>query len=269
MIKKISLFFVALFILAISVFPAFAENPQRVVDNADLFTDSEETALLEKLNDIYNNKQFDCVIVTITDKSDKSDMEYADDYYDYNGYGYGDNHDGCLMLIRVTNDYDRNVWISTTGYGITALTDYGIDYILDEIVPSFSDGDYYKGSDTFAGLVSEFVDEAREGKPYDTNNVKRSKEDYIKAIGISVIIGLVISAVITLSIKAKYKPVKFNRGASNYLVNGSLNIRSSYDNFLYSHVSRTKIESSSSSGGGSSTHSGSSGTSHGGGGRSF
>ncbi len=268
MIKKFALFTVAFMLIIFTAFSAFAENPARVVDNADLMTDSQEAELLEKLNSIYNEQQFDCVVVTVKDTEGKSDMEYADDYYDYNGYGYGENHDGCLMLIRVSSDYDRNVWISTTGYGITALTDYGINYLLDEIVPHFKEGDYYQGSVVYASLVSEFVDEARSEKPYDVNHRKKNVNNYFTAIGVSLIIGLVIAAIITFSVKAKYKPVKFNRGASNYLVDGSMNMKASYDNFLYSTVSRTKIESSSSSGG-SSTHSGSSGTSHGGGGRSF
>lgn len=269
MIKKITLFFATLLILVSFALPAFAENPQRVVDNADLMSSEEEASLLEKLNTIYDTQNFECVVVTVKDLDGKSDMEYADDYYDYNGYGYGDSHDGCLMLIRVSSEYDRNVWISTTGYGITALTDYGIDYILDEVVPDFKSGDYYQGSIEYAELVSEFVDEARAGKPYDVNNVKRSDKDNLKAIGVSVIAALVISLIITLTIKGSYKPVKFNRGAANYLVDGSFNLKSSYDNFLYNTVSRVKIETESSSHGGSSTHSGSSGTSHGGGGRSF
>jgi len=271
MIKRITVFLVTFLVVIFAAFPAYAENTAKVVDNCDLFSESEEAELQKRLSKIYEEQQFDCVIVTVDKLDGKTDMEYADDYYDYNGYGYGENHDGCLMLIRVTSDYDRNVWISTTGYGITAITDYGIDYILDEIVPSFSDKQFYEGSVKYADLVSDFVNEARNNKPYDINNKKRSLEDYIGGIGVSVIIGLVIAAIITFSVKSKYKPVKFNRGAANYLVNGSLNMKSSYDNFLYSTVSRVKIEteSSSSGGGGSSTHSGSSGTSHGGGGRSF
>lgn len=264
--KKKLLLFVFSLIFALSFCSsAFAVNSQRVVDSADLMTQEEETQLLSKLNSIYETQQFDVVVVTVTDLEGKSAMAYADDYYDYNGYGYGSNKDGCLLLIKVASPDDREYWISTTGYGITALTDYGIETIGNDIVPHLKDGDYYGAADRFASDVEVYVKEAKNGKPYDVNH---KKKNYVKSAGTAFAIAAVIMLIIVLSIKKSYKPVQFNRNASNYLVNGSLAINGSYDNFTYSNVTRTKIEKSSSSGG-SSTHSGSSGTSHGGGGGRF
>lgn len=37
-------------------------------------------------------------------------MEYTDDYYDSNGYGYGKNHDGCVLVINMKS---RDWWLST------------------------------------------------------------------------------------------------------------------------------------------------------------
>ncbi len=52
---------------------------------------------------------------------------YADDYFDENGYGIGSQYDGALFIL----DYiGREMAISTSGYGITVFTDYGIDYVL-------------------------------------------------------------------------------------------------------------------------------------------
>ena len=268
MVKKISLFIVTLLIAVSISLPAFAVNSQRVVDNAELLTEEEERELSAKLNSIYESQQFDTVIVTVKDCEGKTDEAYADDYYDYNGYGYGDNHDGCLLLIRVTNPNDRYAHISTTGYGITAITDYGYNFILDQIIPSMKSGDYNKACNDFASYVEDFVIEAKSGEPYDVTNKLYSSKDNLKAVFTSLIVGLIVAAIVTLSVKKSYKPVGFNRNAANYLVNDSMKLRSSYDNFLYANVTKTRIERDSGSGG-SSTHSGSSGTSHGGGGRSF
>jgi uncharacterized membrane protein YgcG len=98
-------------------------------------------------------------------------MAYADDFYDYNGYGFGANNDGCLLLVSME---DRDWWISTTGYGITALTDAGIEYIGDEFVSYLSDAEYAKGFDMFADLVDKFVTQAKEGNPYDVGNMPRA-----------------------------------------------------------------------------------------------
>ena len=69
--------------------------------------------------------------VTADTINGETPMAYADDYYDYNGYGAGADNDGILLLLSME---DRDWWISTTGYGIDAFTDYGIDVIGDEIV---------------------------------------------------------------------------------------------------------------------------------------
>lgn len=241
----------------------------RVVDMADLLTDAEEAELLAKLDEISERQQFDVVVVTTDTLDYKSSMAYADDFYDYNGYGFGASNDGCLLLISVEGGPgNRDWWISTTGYGITALTDAGIDYIGEEIVPSLKKEDWAGGFTKYADLVDQFVTQAKNGDPFDVDNMPVSAKDRAVHILIAVGIALVIALIAVFKVKSDYKPVKFNRNASEYLVDGSLMMTGSYDNFVTTSVSKVRRESSSSSGG-SSTHSGSSGTSHGGGGGKF
>ena len=148
-IKKriISLLF-ALVLCMSFVIPALAESElPRVVDDANLLTDSEEKQLLSKLDEISQRQKVDVVVVTVDSLGGKSAMAYADDFYDYNGYGFGTSHDGVLLLVAMgTRDY----WISTTGYGIKAFTDKGIDYISDKFVSYLSDAEYAKAFDTYA-----------------------------------------------------------------------------------------------------------------------
>ena len=80
-------------------------------------------------------------------------MDYADDFYDYNGYGYGDSNDGLILIVVMdTSDW----WISTCGKAIKTFTDAGIEYIGEQIVPYLSNGDYYGAFDKFADLCDEF-----------------------------------------------------------------------------------------------------------------
>ena len=90
----------------------------------------------------------------------------------------------------------------------------------------------------------------------------------LKRAGVSLAIGLVIAILAVLVLWRKYKPVMLKAEANDYLVEGSLVLRQSYDHFLYTHVDRTR-KSDDDNGGGSSTHTSSSGSSHGGGGFSF
>lgn len=274
--KKVLSFILAIALLAVLPVLAFAEdNPPNLVDDAKLLTEAEFASLSVKLESMSEELKFDIVVVTTDSLDGKTPMDYADDYYDYNGYGYGENKDGCLLLISME---DRDWYISTTGYGITAITDYGISYLEEEVVHYLSDAEYYNAFLTFANTVENFLAQSRSGTPYDVNNViegynpdERSASEKIKSVIICVIVSLVISIVVTSMIRHSYtKAVHFNRDARNYLVPGSLNMTASYDNFLYSNVTKVRIQSESSSGGGgSSTHVSSSGTSHGGGGGKF
>lgn len=267
--KKLLTFLVSLLVIMSITLPAFAEGETRphFVDNAGLVTSSYEASEINaKLFNLSEKNQFDIVIVTVENCEGKSATAYADDYFDYNGYGYGSDYDGCLLLVDMS---DRYIYFSTSGYGETALTDWGIESIREDITPYMSDGDYEGAFKRFADLVDEYVNEAKTDKPYDVGHKKRQplKLNAQNAL-IALIAALIISFIVVSSVKKSYKPVRFRSNASDYLVPGSLNLMASSDDFLYNTVSRVKIERDSSSGG-SSTHTSSSGRSHGGGGGHF
>ena len=56
---------------------------------------------------------------------------YADDFYDYNGY----KDDGVLLFISMSTS---EMYISTKGRGTDYITDYGIDYIFGQISDDLS-----------------------------------------------------------------------------------------------------------------------------------
>ena len=268
--KRILSFSIALLLLMIYALPVFAAgetHDPRVVDDGEFLSQEEVSELTQKLDEISERQQFEVVVVTTTHLDGKSPMAYADDYYDYHNYGYGENHDGILLLIAIEGE-NRKWWISTTGYGITAFTDAGISLIGEELVPYLKSGNFSGAFNLFAEEADKFVTKAKEGKPYDVGNLPKRVTFSAKSLLIAFVAALVISFIIIKIIQGKYKPVQFKSNASDYLVNGSLQLTGSYENFMYSSVSKT-TRSDSSSGGGSSTHSGSSGTSHGGGGGSF
>lgn len=231
----------------------------RLVDEADLLTDSEETALLAKLDEISERQQFDVAVVTVNSLGGKTPEAFADDYYDYNGYGYGENADGALLLISME---DRDWHISTCGYGITAITDAGRGYMQEQFKPALSDGDYSGAFTTFAELCDEFVTQAKTGEPYDVGNLPKGTVSPIMIV-IDLVLGLVIGYAIASVRKSKLKSVRNKVEALDYTVPGSMMLTDSRDIFLNKTVTtRTIHHESSSSGGGSSTHTSSSGRTH-------
>ena len=136
--KILALMFAVILCFSTCVSAFAAQKAPRVVDGADILTDAEEAELVATLDEISERQKNDIVVVTTYSLDGKSPMAYADDFYDYNGYGFGENYDGILLLISMEQ---RDFWISTCGFGITAFTDAGIDYISEEIIYYLSDDD--------------------------------------------------------------------------------------------------------------------------------
>jgi len=241
-----------------------AEYP-RLWDDADLLTPYEESALLAELDEISERQKLDVVVVTVNSTGASSPMEYADDFFDYNGYGYGTNRDGILLLISME---ERDWWISTCGYGITAFTDAGMDYISEQFLDDLSSGYYADAFQTFASLCDAFITQARGGQPYDVYNLPKEPFDGGMALILALIVGLITALIYTGVLKGQLHTVRRQASASDYMKENSMQIRDSRDIFLYRNVSRT-LRQTESSGGGSRVHTSSSGASHGGRGGKF
>ncbi len=92
-------------------------HPPRLVDTAGLLSQAEADSLRATLDQYSEELNFDIVVVTTNTLDGKTPRDYADDYFDYNGYGYGANRDGALFL-RYINGSSKEVWLSTSGEGI-------------------------------------------------------------------------------------------------------------------------------------------------------
>lgn len=263
--KRIFALLIAVLLCIVSVAPVFATSEQsRVVDNADVLTDSEEADLVLVLDEISERQQFNVSVAVVDTLDGYTIQEYADDFYDYYGYGNGSNYDGCVLLVAME---EREWYISTSGFGITALTDYGIDYIGEQIIGDLGNGYYYDAFVTYAELCDEFVTQAYNGTPFDVDTAPKGSFNFFKSLLISVLIGAVVALIATLIMKGQLKSVRFKSEASDYEKAGSMVVTDSREYFLYSNVTRVKKAENNS--GGSSTHTSSSGRTHGGGGGSF
>lgn len=261
--------FMLMLILCLSfgtVVLAEAETAPRLVDSADLLTDAQESRVLAVLDEISDRQQLDIVVVTTNTLDGKTPTAYADDLYDENGYGFGVERDGVLLLVSME---DRDLWISTSGYGITVFTDAGITYILEQIFLTLGDGDYEEAFTCFARLCDEFIAQARMSEPYDVSALPKKPFSIGYYFSRALLIGLFLAVITTVVMRFNMKSVQSQPTASAYIKNGSMHVTESRELFLYSHVDRKVRQKESSSSGGSKTHVSSSGRTHGGGGRKF
>ena len=236
-------------------------NSDRVVDQAELLTGSEADSLQEKLDTISEKHQCDVVVVTANSLKGKTAQEYADDFFDYNGYGYGSSQSGILMLVAMQ---ERKWAFSTKGEAIYDFTDDGLEYMEEEIVPYLSDGDYAGGFKKFASLCDQFLEKAETGTPYYGNDMPKRSMPLGVTAGIAAGgIGLGFGG--TAIMKGQLKSIRYKQAASDYIQNGSFHLTRQADTFLYSHVTKVARPKDENRGGGhSSTHTSSSGSSHGG-----
>lgn len=269
------LFLVTLFAAA----GAFALG-NRVFDGANLFSAAEEAALQQKIEAFYEANSADLVIVTTNDTSGKSSRDYADDFYDGDGFGANGDHTGALMLINMD---ERETYISTAGHMIDVLTDERIEAILDLQFTYLPSGDYYtamdKSIDRISGYMAKGVvegqyrydEETGERIYYDEDKINPFSLMWIVAsLGAGLLAAFITTAVIRASYKKAFKPVPYD-----YQANTNLTLTLSNDTFINSTTTKQYVPpspppgSSDSSSGRSTTHTSSSGNTHGGGGRKF
>ena len=237
---------------------------ERLKDEAGLLSEDEADSLLAQLDEISERQSCDVIVVTVASLDGKTAESYADDYFDYEGYGMGEDNSGILFLITMS---ERKWWISTHGEAIYDFTDAGQEYMAEQFQSDLSDGYYYDSFTTFTDLCQEFLVQAQTGEPFDKGNLPE-KPLSPWALPISIGIGLVIALIITGIMRGQMKTVRMKPDAADYMVDGSLQITRSNDVFLYHQVTKTAKPKDDDSGG-SSVHTSSSGETHGGSGGSF
>ena len=225
-----------------------------VYDGAGLLTADEISSLSDKLAAIEEQYQCDVAVLTLESANGYEVYDYAKAIYKRCGYGYGSDNDGIMFIVSMA---ERRSELIAFGYGNTALTDYGREYILDEVVPSLSDGDYNKSFNTFADLISAFLKEARENIPYDVDHPAKLTLfsrilPYLMSFGIAFIVAAIVCSIQIAAMKTANKKHR----ASEYMEPGSFHLTKKRDYYLYTtthRVKREKQEHSSGGGGGGGT----------------
>ena len=247
----------------------------RLVDNADIFDDDDEETILSLIGEIQQDYNRDMVVYTDVTTYGMDEMYYSADFYQFNGYGFGENHDGSILFICMDPD-NRCWWGAGTGSSQSFFTETTVNALDDRLYPYMVDGEYGMGVINYLQDLHEL---------YGTGSVPGMEDDdysYTPRKTIAdydwlIIGGLIVSAVLGLSIAGSAKKamnsVHAAANADRYAIPGSFNMRRSNDIFLYMTVIRTEKPKNNGGGGGGSRFSGgyssSGGMSFSGGGRKF
>ena len=266
-------------LLVCLLLPALSLASALVIDDADLFS-AEETARMEELlGQIREGWQMDGVVLTtrLSSMSDSALQDYADRYFEINGYGLGEDRAGFLFMIDMGNRY---MHLSTAGVMIDYLDDDRIEELLDLTYEGASSGEYGAGVIAMLDRILDFLrDGIKEGHfRFDAETGERLTGLYNKlTAGETVLAGLVGLAAASLMILCVTFSYHLKGGTYRYSLadNAAMKLDVDEERFLRQTTSRTRISSGSGGGrsggghGGSSVHFSSGGMSHGGGGRHF
>lgn len=127
-------------------------NKTRLKDSANVLSMEERSSLSVKMDTASKKHKFDIAAVIIPSLDGKSDRNYAEEYFDKNELGYGQNADGILLLYALE---ERRMYICTSGSGTELLPRSYVDSILSTVQDLFSDKDYYTGLIRYIDMVEK------------------------------------------------------------------------------------------------------------------
>lgn len=263
----------------------------RVFDQAGLFSETEIIQLEEKIAQCRKSTKMDVVIVSAYADGERSAEEYADDYYDYGGFGVGKKASGVLLLYYMDGPGQPGgeCYISTAGTMINMLTDERIESILDDVYGDLGNRNFAGATEHFLEDVKAYVKEGVESGQYtydrDTGEIVRYHSIRLYEVAIAMVIAGILAGSVCLDIKKRYAMKQSSREVSNslqaYRADCAFCFSVAGDKMVNKYVRSVPIPRNTSSGSGGRGHSGSSsagrstihtsgsGSSHGGGGRRF
>lgn len=241
------------------------DSNQKIYDFSNILTDEEEQKLTDRMKRFTEKYKIDIVILTDNYQytEDSQNTTFATDFYDYNDFGINyEKYDG-VMLFR--NTYEQNPYFDAYSFGNAQLYFYDtrlsntLDYIYDDIHSEA----YYSGFNKFIDKMEEYYNEGKLTDYYvdESGFLQKQKTAsyYLKMIGLSMLIALVITGIIIYILIKKNKMVLKATKATVYMNKEKSKITNVQDNFITSNTTSYVISSDTSSGGGHSSSGGSSG----------
>lgn len=241
---------------------AIAVGPA-VVDDADLFSYSEEQQLTALVEQFREKHEMDFGIITTAGAHDRTQQDIADEFYEAGEYGMGEYNSGILYYIDM---YERIPYLCTSGLMIDYMTDERIEAAHEKVYNYLAYGQY---GDAAAAMIETVGAYMRKGIPegqyrYDVITGQRLSS-YHKAlttgeIGVCAILAAIAALIYTASVNHGYS-LKGSTYDYSFRENCEVTLTDRTDEYLRTTTTRTRKAQPPppSSGGGSGHRSGGSG----------
>ena len=127
-----ALIFAVLTVVMLTINVAAEDEYYRLQDLTEvpLLNESENAEIMALLDEVSERQGMDIAILTVDAVEEGLTVEQdATEWYEYLGYG----EDGVMLYISME---ESDWYYLTKGFGITAITDAGIDYISEKFLPA-------------------------------------------------------------------------------------------------------------------------------------
>ena len=243
----------------------------RVVDDSGILTEEQLQDLRDYAKKISDKYGLDVVVNIAPRSGNLTREEYAKLFYEYNGYGLGDDYDGILLTVFKRQGYQSDNCLYASGKGLEKLTEVNRERLRGFVQDGMDGGNYHFTLKRFLQQTDHME---------RTGRVPRSLIYWIFMTVLSAVSGVIVGGISLFKASLRMAVPKMQENADAYLVPGSLIVKNLGEVFLGSSTTSKYIPPvSRSSGGGSSSssgrssyrssYSGSSGRSHSGAGRRF
>src|SRR5690625_894929 len=133
----------------------FAQNKQRIYDEANILND-QEIERLEQLAMKYSDKQATDFVILTTDGKDGTDIEnYMADFYDHEGLGYDQKH-GNAALLGI-NLQESDVMVMGFYKAKERLDNDRSTKVREKVTPYLSDQEYFEAFETFIITAADYM----------------------------------------------------------------------------------------------------------------
>lgn len=273
--KRLRLIAAALCLLAANVIPVAASEGTdlpKVIDDAGILSDYDETRLSSQIDEMTQQYQIDIVLMTENRRQEGTAQAEADMQYVNRGYGIGEGKDGILFLL----DMGSREWaISTNGAAMTMFSDYDLSALGDHAATGyFSSDQYYQGFQSYLkeldktlernlnpqkeenelgnALASAIADGQKEAESKEEEKAEekaeetdakpkepKGPEDYIIP---ALVCGLILTILYMASLKSGMKTANMQKDAQDYQRGDAATQIRKRDIFLTSSITKKPIE---------------------------
>lgn len=229
-----------------------------VQDDAGLLTMEEEEALEEECERLFQTHDTGVYIITTPNFGGGDIKDWQRKIFSQYDLGADSAGSGVMLAISMA---ERDWGLVGFGTAQEAFSTYARERLGSLILDDLSEGEFYKAFSGYLSIADDCLSAAEEGNPYTEQHRYREGWRFPVIFGVSFLLSLGISAAVVLTWKKGMNTRVRQKGAMEYLKEGSFYLSNKSDLFLYHTVNRTKRPKQDSSSGSSGMHSDHSGTS--------